>query len=93
MATVAELKTKIDAAVEAMGDADWNAAITALLQAKSIRLAVPDVHAGEAKTLWREMQGDTLIEDCRRQQSAATQPTTGGLTFTKTRFTRVSGDC
>ena len=88
MATVAELKTKIDAAVEAMGDADWNAAITALLQAKSIRLAVPDVHAGEAKTLWREMQGDDLLAECRKERDRIASVNAGGISLSKLRYQR-----
>lgn len=77
MATIAQMKTYIDTAVTSMGTGAWDDAITALLQAKAIKNVVPDVDIGGAKTLWRDMQGDDLIDQCRRQSAQASSASRG----------------
>lgn len=89
MATVAEMQAAVDEAVTAMDASDWSGAITGMLKAKAIRMAIPDAHAGEARVLWREIQGDDLIAELRRKQNEATAVANGGVGLSKFRYSRV----
>jgi hypothetical protein len=81
--TVSQFHTYLDAAVSAIGDADYATARVALLQAEGVLAGLPDGEAGENQRVqWRDTL-DKLLERITKAEDAATVAASGQLRSTR----------